>query len=144
MRAILWGLWWLCAVFVAVCLAGAGWVVYAYVKHGDDAFGSAEKVDCAEVIHFARAQPPVGMSDEDCALDDAAHRSYDGSWRMPRAEVADWLKRSFPGLRPSTPCGADLCMNLRDEAPPGANRMWLWVEYEGGGTALVSLEVSSV
>ncbi|MFE9092967.1 hypothetical protein [Streptomyces sp. NPDC007264] len=123
---------------------GAGWVVYAYVQHGDDAFGSAERVDCAEVVGFARAAPPVGTSDEDCTLDDAAGRSYDGTWRMPRAAVADWLERSYPGLRPSTPCGTDLCMHLSDEASPEAGQVWLTVGYEDGHTALVSLHVSSV
>jgi hypothetical protein len=85
------------------------------------------------------------MSDEDCTSYSWQDQDYDGSWRMPRDDVAGWLKKSYPLHTPTTRCAAgdDLCLDVDSGLPQGVEEVRVSVVYESGGTALVHLEAYS-
>ncbi|MFG2943931.1 hypothetical protein [Streptomyces adustus] len=149
MRAVWWGLWWLCLVFVVVI---GGWFVWtlATVAGSDEPAGTVSAADCGTAMEFAGASMPAGADDEDCLSHSWGSQAYDGTFRMPRPAVAGWLATSFPGGERPAMCDADLCVTVfkdpDDKNTTGAYDVSVSVRYEGGAagdTALVSFEAST-
>ncbi|MGW5608010.1 hypothetical protein ACWEWI_18290 [Streptomyces sp. NPDC003753] len=143
-RRIMWGLWWLCTAFVVVCLVGFGWAVYSFTTD-DDPFHTIDKVDCSEAVKFAGASLPERMSDEDCTSYSRLDQDYDGSRRMPRADVVGRLEKSYPRRTPTTRCleGDELCLDVDSGLPQGVEEVRVSVVCESGDTALAHLEAYS-
>ncbi|GAA3813367.1 hypothetical protein [Streptomyces chiangmaiensis] len=144
MHKIMWGLWWLSAACGAMFLVWIGWGVFSFMTD-DDPFNTITEVDCHEAVDYAGAAPPARTSDEQCTSYSWLDQSYDGTWRMPRAEVAPWLKESYPHETPTTRCGGgdDVCLDVGTDLPSGVDEVELTVVYEDGDTALVHLRAYS-
>ncbi|WP_405586419.1 hypothetical protein [Streptomyces sp. NBC_01092] len=141
--------WWLFAALVAVpALALAGFVVMVavWVLADDDLTRSGpEKVPCADALRFGGAALPDGAKTVGaCEVQGFQDIHYRATFRMPRADVPDWLTRTYPDApAPETEfCtpDADLCLDLDapgDHPGAGAHAVQVRVDYEDGGTALV-------
>ncbi|WP_031482818.1 hypothetical protein [Streptomyces bicolor] len=142
--------WWVLAAVLALPgLAVAGFV--AMVVHwaaSDDLFGPTgpEPVACADALHFGGAELPDGAEPVGvCEVQGFQDIHYSATFRMPRADVGDWLTRTYPDApAPETgSCGlsdADLCLEVAhpDGHPAaGAHAVQVSVEYESADTALV-------
>ncbi|POX56694.1 hypothetical protein C3489_02550 [Streptomyces sp. Ru71] len=114
--------------------------------------GAPEQVSCDEALAFGGAALPDGAYDTDCTVQTWLDTDYRVSFRMPRAGVADWLSRTYPGQQSRTEfCaeGADLCLRLDSDAHPppagaGANAVTVDVTYESAGTAQVRFSAFTV
>jgi hypothetical protein len=149
MRWPLWGMWWMCLLFVV----WAGWwfaQTMLYAASGEDPPGSVDQADCADAMDFSGAALPEDTRDAHCTSYTWGGQAYDGSFRMPRAAVRGWLTESFPD-RTGIPCDGDddECVQvLRDPHPHPARAYGVTVSvyYEGGSagdTALVTFDASS-
>ncbi|MFI6009702.1 hypothetical protein ACIBAG_12915 [Streptomyces sp. NPDC051243] len=137
------------AVVALPGLVVAGFV--ALVVHwaaSGDLFGPSgpEPVACADALHFGGAELPDGAQVVGtCEVQGFQDIHYSAAFRMPRADVGDWLARTYPDApAPETEsCGlwdADLCLDVADPGghpDAGAHAVQVSVEYESAGTALV-------
>ncbi|MFH8775435.1 hypothetical protein [Streptomyces sp. NPDC017958] len=151
-----WTRWGLFALVGALPALVVVWLAVAVVRFATSDYplgGGPEKVPCAEALDFGGAKLPKGAYDTECTVQAWLDTDYDASFRMPRADVRDWLKATYPkGPAPGTEyCdeGADLCLNLdsEDHKPPAgvyANAVTVNVTYEGPDTARVRFSAFTV
>jgi len=151
-RRLLWGMWWLCLVFVVVV---GGWFVWGITyASSDDPLDTVSKVDCGEAMRFAGASMPEGASEQDCTSYSSKDQSYEGTFRMPRSAVEEWLASAFPDAERPASCDGDLCAIVRndpsdenaDKNTSGVYDVDVSVRYEGGSagdTALVTFDAST-
>lgn len=112
----------------------------------DDATRSAAAatVPCTEALAFGAAERPANVRVDDCTVQRGIDTSYAAVLRMPREDVRDWLRETYPnGPEARTgggACGA-LCLDVtRENGLPGtaeAHVVQVRVEYENAETALV-------
>ncbi|MGW2820138.1 hypothetical protein ACWC24_03930 [Streptomyces sp. NPDC001443] len=148
MRKLGWGLWWLSLVFAVAVVGRFVWVLSFASSDGPP--GTVGRVSCDRALRFAGASLPAGASAQDCTSYSWPDQAYDGSFRMPRSTVPQWLTAAFPrGQRPEM-CDGDLCVFVRnapdDKNTTGAYDVDVSVRYEGGSagnTALVTFEAST-
>ncbi|MGW1722410.1 hypothetical protein ACWCQK_05645 [Streptomyces sp. NPDC002306] len=155
-RKVWWGLWWLCLAFVIV--VGVGFVREAssLASSSDDPPGTVSEAGCDEALEFAGASLPAGASAAKCTSYTWGGQAYDGSFRMPRSAVTEWLATSFPTAEHPASCAAygeedvDVCAFVRNDPDDGhttgAYDVDVSVHYEGGpagDTALVTFEAST-
>ncbi|MFF7377484.1 hypothetical protein ACFY96_19725 [Streptomyces massasporeus] len=106
--------------------------------------GAAATVPCTEALAFGAAERPANARVDDCAVQRGIDTSYAAVLRMPREDVRDWLRETYPnGPEARTgggACGA-LCLDVTHEnGLPGtaeAHVVQVRVEYENAETALV-------
>ncbi|MFF7737392.1 hypothetical protein [Streptomyces sp. NPDC007984] len=111
---------------------------------GDARAGAPAAVPCAEALAFGAAERPAHGRARDCTVQWGIDTSYAAVLRMPRADVRDWLRETYPnGPEPRTgggACGA-LCLDVTHEnglpGTAGAHVVQVRVEYENAETALV-------
>lgn len=109
--------------------------------------GAAREVPCANVLRFGGAALPPGAQPAGiCTREGWQDLHYRAEFRMPRADVRDWLARAYPDApAPETEfCAdedADLCLVLGDAEglPEGvaADTVQVSVVHEDAGTARV-------
>ncbi|MEV7079722.1 hypothetical protein AB0N88_14405 [Streptomyces sp. NPDC093516] len=112
--------------------------------NGDGRAGAAATVPCAEALAFGGAVRPVAAEARDCTVQRGIDTAYAAVLRMPRADVRDWLRATYPDApEPQTGggvCGA-LCLDVtHEDGLPGTARahvVQVRVEYENAETALV-------
>jgi hypothetical protein len=140
-RWLLWGLLSVCLVWAVVGGGAFAWLFVSSVVGDGDLLSSG--IDCSDAMYEAEGIPPDHMTDEDCEEETWNDEGVSGTWRMPRAEVAGWLKESYPGHR-ATRCGRrSICLDLDFPLDNGENLVDLTVLYEDRHTALVKLDASS-
>ncbi|MEU9574892.1 hypothetical protein AB0D62_34575 [Streptomyces massasporeus] len=106
--------------------------------------GAAATVPCTEALAFGAAARPANARVDDCTVQRGIDTSYAAVLRMPREDVRDWLRETYPnGPKARTgggACGA-LCLDVTHEnGLPGtaeAHVVQVRVEYENAETALV-------
>lgn len=106
--------------------------------------GAAATVPCTEALAFGAAERPANARVDDCTVQRGIDTSYAAVLRMPREDVRDWLRETYPnGPKARTgggACGA-LCLDVtRENGLPGtaeAHVVQVRVEYENAETALV-------
>ena len=155
--------WWLVAVAAGLPALVLIWLVTAVVRAAtsDDPLGRGPReVPCAEALEFGGARLPAGAYDTRCTVEVWLDTRYAAEFRMPRAELAGWLGRSYPGAPRRTGfCPGDttdLCVSvgfaegggerMPGEAYPGfgAHTANVLVDYEGPATALVRFSAFTV
>ncbi|WP_190176431.1 hypothetical protein [Streptomyces naganishii] len=108
--------------------------------------GGPKAVSCTRALAFGGAALPDGATPVGgCVEQSWQDVSYSADFRMPRAGVRDWLRRTYPDApAPETEfCAddADLCLELScTRGLPegvGADAVQVNVTYEDAGTALV-------
>ncbi|MGW5633748.1 hypothetical protein [Streptomyces sp. NPDC003832] len=141
-----WGI--VAAILLLPGLALAGVVVLGllWAVSDDPLGGGPEPVPCADVLHFGGAELPGGAEVVGaCEGQGFQDLHYSAHFRMPRADVAQWLELSYPfAPTPETGgCGvweADLCLTAEDPAghpDAGAHVVQVNVVNEDATTALV-------
>ena len=107
--------WWIAgaALLVAVVAVPAVWLLWGAYTLTES--GRSREVPCGETISFAGAALPEHAEDAKCTTASWLDTQYEATFRMPRAEVAGWLRRHYPGVEPAEPqfCDADLCLNVQ-------------------------------
>ncbi|MFF7725988.1 hypothetical protein [Streptomyces sp. NPDC008001] len=112
-----------------------------------------EGISCSEAVEFAGgARMPAHSSDRKCTRRSWRDTSVDGTFRMPRGDVAGWMAENFPGESPLTKreyCREDLCVEQYHPAEHGRSDddtliVNVRAAYEEGGTALITLEAFEV
>lgn len=106
--------------------------------------GATATVPCTEALAFGAAERPANARARDCTVQRGIDTSYSAVLRMPREDVRDWLRETYPnGPEARTgggACGA-LCLDVTHEnGLPGtaeAHVVQVRVEYENAETALV-------
>jgi hypothetical protein len=130
----------------ALILAGVAAMAIRFMTSGHPLGGAPEKVPCAEALDFGGARLPKGAYEAECTVQVWLDTEYDVEFRMPRADVVRWLKRTYP-VAPepgaeSCDDGADLCLHMNSAAtvPPGvdADAVEIDVTYEEPATARVT------
>ncbi|MFF1326893.1 hypothetical protein [Streptomyces chartreusis] len=142
--------WWVVAAITAVpavLLAGFVAMVAVWVVTDDELSRSGpEKVPCADALRFGGAALPDGAQAVGvCEVQGFQDIHYSAAFRMPRADVRDWLTSTYPdaGVPETQFCAGsdvDLCLDVDlagHEPPVDAHAVRVDVEYEDGGTALV-------
>ncbi|MFE1246969.1 hypothetical protein [Streptomyces sp. NPDC058766] len=122
----------------------AGITLWAYSDDQDDSrTGGAAAVPCTEALAFGAAERPAHADARDCAVQRGIDTAYTAVLRMPRGEVADWLRGTYPDApkpRSGGSCGA-LCLDVTSgNGLPGtaeAHVVQVRVEYENAETARV-------
>ncbi|CAM5727379.1 hypothetical protein [Streptomyces coeruleorubidus] len=119
----------------------AGLFVWALSDEGDPRARALEKVPCAEALAFGGASPPVNAHVGDCTMQQGIDTAYTAVLRMPREDVRDWLRETYPKApeaRSDASCGA-LCLDVSHEdglpATAGAHVVQVRVEYVNAETA---------
>ncbi|MFJ4538755.1 hypothetical protein ACIP39_22770 [Streptomyces tibetensis] len=111
----------------------------------DDArTGAAATVPCTEALAFGAAERPAHARAHDCTVQRGIDTSYSAVLRMPREDVRDWLRETYPDApEPRTgggACGA-LCLDVTHEnGLPGtaeAHVVQVRVEHVNAETARV-------
>ncbi|CAL9518654.1 hypothetical protein SUDANB108_03816 [Streptomyces sp. enrichment culture] len=141
--------WGLVLPFLAVPVVVLGFLVIGMFmwawpdENGDDRSGAAATVPCAEALAFGGAGRPGGAEVRDCTVQHGIDTAYAAVLRMPRGDVRDWLRATYPDApepRTGGSCGA-LCLDVtHEEGLPGtaeAHVVQLRVEYENAETARV-------
>ncbi|MFF6913794.1 hypothetical protein [Streptomyces sp. NPDC012466] len=122
-----------------------GLFLWAYSDDDDGTrAGAAATVPCTEALAFGAAEPPAHARVRDCTVQRGIDTSYSAVLRMPREDVSDWLRETYPDApEPRTGggvCGA-LCLDVtHEDGLPGtaeAHVVQVRVEYENAETALV-------
>ncbi|MFJ7075586.1 hypothetical protein [Streptomyces sp. NPDC098781] len=142
-----WGLVASITAVPALALAGILTLVAVWVM-ADDSPGRSgpEKVPCAEALRFGGAALPDGARLVGaCEVQGFQDIHYRATFRMPRADVQDWLTATYPDAPAprNRPCGganADLCLDVNlagTEPKADAHAVQVGVEYEDADTALV-------
>ncbi|GAA3299944.1 hypothetical protein [Streptomyces cinereospinus] len=76
----------------------------------------AEEAGCGRALGFGGAALPAGAEAESCTVAHGADTAYTAVFRMPRADVRDWLAGTYPDApAPRTVCAdadADLCLDV--------------------------------
>ncbi|WP_432120165.1 hypothetical protein [Streptomyces sp. bgisy032] len=134
----------LAAPVVVLGLLVAGFTLWAYSEEDDAArTGAAAAVPCSEALAFGAAERPAGSDVRDCSVQRGIDTAYTAVLRMPRGEVAGWLRGTYPDApepRQGGACGA-LCLDVTSEnGLPGtaeAHVVQVRVEYENAETARV-------
>ncbi|MFJ7335424.1 hypothetical protein ACIQU3_11885 [Streptomyces sp. NPDC101110] len=111
---------------------------------GDGRTGAAATVPCTEALAFGAAERPANAHVHDCTVQRGIDTSYSAVLRMPREDVRDWLRETYPDApEPRTGggvCGA-LCLDVtHEDGLPGtaeAHVVQVRVEYENAETARV-------
>ncbi|MEW2608770.1 hypothetical protein AB0937_00865 [Streptomyces sp. NPDC047880] len=111
---------------------------------GDGRAGAAASVPCTEALAFGAAERPANARAHDCTVQRGIDTSYSAVLRMPREDVRDWLRETYPNApEPRTGggvCGA-LCLDVtHEDGLPGtaeAHVVQVRVEYENAETARV-------
>ncbi|WKD33512.1 hypothetical protein [Streptomyces xanthophaeus] len=139
------------AVGVAVCAV----VLWQAAGDPGDEGGPRGTADCAEVMAFARMDPPAGLRDGTCDRTGAAdgRATVLGTFRMEHADVDAWIA-SFPKTPEQVACPgpwpenydpeSEGCFALaHDEPQPGrAAGLRLRITPEVGTTAKVRFDAS--
>ncbi|MEV5105428.1 hypothetical protein ACFQ7G_02715 [Streptomyces massasporeus] len=142
--------WGVVLAFLALPVAVLGVMViglFAWAWTDDDdaaRSGAAATVPCTEALAFGAAARPANARVDDCTVQRGIDTSYAAVLRMPREDVRDWLRETYPnGPKARTgggACGA-LCLDVTHEnGLPGtaeAHVVQVRVEYENAETALV-------
>ncbi|MFD5160314.1 hypothetical protein ACFWMJ_19930 [Streptomyces hawaiiensis] len=139
--------WGLILPFLAVPVLLLGFLVvgmfmWALNDEEDPREGAAAKVPCAEALAFGGAERPAGAEPHDCTMQRGIDTAYEAVLRMPREDVGDWLRETYPDApKPRTgggSCGA-LCLDVTHEnGLPGtaeAHVVQVRVEYVNAETA---------
>ena len=113
-------------------------------SRGGTRAGATATVPCTEALAFGAAERPATARARDCTVQRGIDTSYSAVLRMPREDVRDWLRETYPnGPEARTgggACGA-LCLDVTHEnGLPGtaeAHVVQVRVEYENAETALV-------
>lgn len=120
-----------------------GLFVWALSDEGDPRAGAVKKVTCAEALAFGGASLPAEAHIGNCTLQQGIDTAYAAVLRMPREDVRDWLRETYPNApeaRSDASCGA-LCLDVSHEnglpATAGAHVVQVRVEYENAETARV-------
>jgi hypothetical protein len=121
-----------------------GLFLWAWSDDDGTRSGAAATVPCTEVLAFGAAERPVTARAHDCTVQRGIDTSYTAVLRMPREDVRDWLRRTYPDApEPRTGggvCGA-LCLDVtHEDGLPGAAEahvVQVRVEYVNAETALV-------
>ncbi|MFJ8636815.1 hypothetical protein [Streptomyces sp. NPDC093568] len=142
--------WGLLAAIMAVpglVLVGLVALVAVWVTTDDELIRSGpEKVPCADALRFGGAALPEGAQVVGvCEVQGFQDIHYRAAFRMPRAEVREWLAATYPDApAPGTELcvgqETDLCLDVdltADKPGAGAHAVQVGVEYEDADTALV-------
>ncbi|MFF7868524.1 hypothetical protein ACFZCT_18995 [Streptomyces qaidamensis] len=121
-----------------------GLFLWAWSADDGTRSGAAATVPCTEALAFGAAERPATARAHDCTVQRGIDTSYTAVLRMPREDVRDWLRRTYPDApEPRTGggvCGA-LCLDVtHEDGLPGAAEahvVQVRVEYENAETALV-------
>ncbi|WP_033310116.1 hypothetical protein RFN58_23225 [Streptomyces iakyrus] len=121
-----------------------GLFLWAWSDDDGTRTGAAATVPCTEALAFGAAERPAPARAHDCTVQRGIDTSYAAVLRMPREDVRDWLRETYPNApEPRTgggACGA-LCLDVTHEnGLPGtaeAHVVQVRVEYENTETALV-------
>ncbi|MFF8394377.1 hypothetical protein [Streptomyces sp. NPDC016172] len=106
--------------------------------------GATATVPCAEALAFGAAERPANARAHHCTVQRGIDTAYSAVLRMPREDVRDWLRATYPDApEPRTGggvCGA-FCLDVtHEDGLPGtaeAHVVQVRVEYENAETALV-------
>ncbi|MGX5213835.1 hypothetical protein ACWKT3_34955 [Streptomyces violaceus] len=106
--------------------------------------GAAATVPCAEALAFGAAERPANARAHDCTVQRGIDTAYSAMLRMPREDVRDWLRATYPNAPKARTGGGSceaLCLDVTHEnGLPGtakAHVVQVRVEYENAETALV-------
>ncbi|MEU0383546.1 hypothetical protein [Streptomyces chartreusis] len=120
-----------------------GLFVWALSDEGEPRAGALTEVTCAEALAFGGASPPAKAHVGNCTRQQGIDTAYTAVLRMPREDVRDWLRETYPNApeaRSDASCGA-LCLDVSHEdglpATAGAHVVQVRVEYENAETARV-------
>ncbi|MEU0242916.1 hypothetical protein ABZ192_01070 [Streptomyces sp. NPDC006235] len=120
-----------------------GLFAWALSDEDDPRAGAMQKVTCAEALAFGGASAPAHAHVGNCTLQQGIDTAYTAVLRMPREDVRDWLRETYPKApeaRSDASCGA-LCLDVSHEdglpATAGAHVVQVRVEYENAETARV-------
>ncbi|MGW5419603.1 hypothetical protein [Streptomyces sp. NPDC003943] len=135
------------AVVLSLPLAFLWWAASFW-----DDVGKPQPVDCAEAMSWAGATLPKSAEDAHCTEATWLDTMVDADFRMPRAEVAEWLAGTWPAARPTADAclgTGDLCLHLEAEEDfpqtmGGPAAVDVRVTYENADTALVSVSPFTV
>ncbi|MEV0641842.1 hypothetical protein AB0I77_44365 [Streptomyces sp. NPDC050619] len=149
-----WGLFAAVVALPVLALTGLVILVVAWSRMDYPLGGEPETVPCSEALDFGGARLPAGAqivgACEEQGWQDIA---YSATFRMPRADVRDWLTHTYPDApAPETEfCAdedADLCLDLgyADHLPDtvDADAVQVNVVYEDADTALVRFSAFTV
>ncbi|GEC06272.1 hypothetical protein SSP24_39270 [Streptomyces spinoverrucosus] len=149
-----WGLVVALAALPVVILGFLGWMaVSAAVVSRDFLGGNPEEVPCAEALAFGGARLPQGAQQVGaCEVTAWLDTHYSAEFRMPRAEVRDWLADTYLyAPDPDTEfCldDADLCLELdfmvHSDPEVSADAVQVYVTYEDADTARVRFSAFTV
>ncbi|MEU3935053.1 hypothetical protein AB0E85_23930 [Streptomyces sp. NPDC029044] len=122
----------------------AGLFLWAWSDEDGTRAGAAATVPCAEALAFGAAERPATARVDNCTVQRGIDTAYAAVLRMPREDVRDWLRTTYPDAPgPRTGggvCGA-LCLDVtHEDGLPGtaeAHVVQVRVEYENAETALV-------
>ncbi|MFD5231346.1 hypothetical protein ACFWJ5_22965 [Streptomyces qaidamensis] len=122
----------------------AGLFLWAWSDDDGTRSGAAATVPCTEALAFGAAERPATARVHDCTVQRGIDTSYAAVLRMPREDVRDWLRRTYPDApeprKGGGVCGA-LCLDVtHEDGLPGAAEahvVQVRVEYENAETALV-------
>ncbi|MFI7016774.1 hypothetical protein [Streptomyces sp. NPDC050164] len=117
--------------------------IWALSDEGDPRAGALKKVTCAEALAFGGASPPAHAHVGNCTMQQGIDTAYAAVLRMPREDVRDWLRETYPNApqaRSDASCGA-VCLDVSHEdglpATAEAHVVQVRVEYENAETARV-------
>jgi hypothetical protein len=142
--------WRLVLPFLAVPVLLLGFLIVGLFMWAlsDDEYpraGALKKVTCSEALAFGGASPPANAHVGNCTVQQGIDTAYAAVLRMPREDVRDWLRETYPNapeVRTDASCGA-LCLDVSHEdglpATAEAHVVQVRVEYENENaeTALV-------
>ncbi|KDN75470.1 hypothetical protein DF19_23910 [Streptomyces olindensis] len=140
--------WGLILPFLAVPVLLLGFLVIGLFMWGqtdedDTRGGGTATVPCAEALAFGGAERPGGAEAGHCAVQRGIDTAYTAVLRMPRADVRDWLRATYPDApeaRTGGSCAA-LCLDVtHEDGLPGAAEahvVQVRVEYVNAETARV-------
>ncbi|MDG4857675.1 hypothetical protein P8605_05815 [Streptomyces sp. T-3] len=164
-RYVLWGLWGVCLVVAVWFVGWVAWAVFVYLTEDvaeEDPFRATSTIGCDQAMEYAHGTLPAKATDQQCKFTNWMDDQAAGTFLMPRADVRDWLARTYPGepLESGKKCyddTVDLCMSIdytqsdgkapkKPSATPdaGAHMVEIEVSYEDDRTALVHLTASSM
>ncbi|WP_369145102.1 hypothetical protein [Streptomyces sp. R44] len=127
--------WWIWLLVGLVALCGLPVTLLAWGAYSISESARTQTVDCAKAMEFAHGRLPADAEDARCTGTHWQDSYITADFRMPRADVADWLRTTYPEGKPSIGCDKDLCVSVDyDQA--------LYVDVEvvyEGSTALVHL-----
>ncbi|MER5477343.1 hypothetical protein ABT026_10200 [Streptomyces sp. NPDC002734] len=128
-------------VLAAVVVAGVWWL-WAAAEALEDST-SSHQAPCPEALAFAGGTLPSGATDARCTVQSWMDTYYRADFRMPRADVADWMSHNWPAMETRTefchPKSAALCAST-DSTGGQAHSLTVTVTHEDADTARVHVE----